>query len=31
MPAGQVDLRFARDEGEGFKSVADWQAAHERC
>ncbi len=30
VPAGQVDLPFARDEGEGFKSVADWRAAHER-
>jgi uncharacterized protein YhfF len=30
VPAGQVDLRFARDEGEGFESVADWRKAHER-
>lgn len=30
VAAGDVDLRFARDEGEGFKSVADWRAAHER-
>ena len=30
VPAGQVDLKFARDEGEGFESVADWRAAHER-
>lgn len=30
VPAGQIDLRFARDEGEGFQSVADWRAAHER-
>jgi uncharacterized protein YhfF len=30
VPAGQIDLRFARDEGEGFESVADWRAAHER-
>jgi uncharacterized protein YhfF len=30
VPAGQVDLQFARDEGEGFESVADWRAAHER-
>jgi len=29
VPAGQVDLQFARDEGEGFESVADWHAAHE--
>lgn len=25
-----VDLQFALDEGEGFRSVADWRAAHER-
>lgn len=25
-----VDLQFAIDEGEGFESVADWRAAHER-
>ena len=30
VPAGEVDERFARDEGEGFESVADWRAAHER-
>ena len=30
VPAGEVDLQFARDEGEGFESVADWRAAHER-
>lgn len=30
VPAGHVDLKFARDEGEGFESVADWRAAHER-
>lgn len=29
-PAGQVDLRFAHDEGEGFESVADWREAHQR-
>jgi uncharacterized protein YhfF len=28
--AGEVDLEFARDEGEGFESVADWRAGHER-
>ena len=28
--AGDVDLDFARDEGEGFESVAEWRAAHER-
>jgi uncharacterized protein YhfF len=26
----EVDLDFARDEGEGFETVADWRAAHER-
>jgi uncharacterized protein YhfF len=28
--AGDVDEQFAFDEGEGFESVADWRAAHER-
>ena len=27
---GDVDLEFAIAEGEGFESVADWRAAHER-
>jgi uncharacterized protein YhfF len=27
---GAVDLPFALEEGEGFTSVADWRAAHER-
>jgi uncharacterized protein YhfF len=27
---GEVDLALAREEGEGFKSVADWRQAHER-
>jgi uncharacterized protein YhfF len=30
VPAGQVDVQFARDEGEGFESVAEWRTAHER-
>lgn len=30
VPARQVDVQFARDEGEGFDTVADWRAAHER-
>jgi len=30
VPAGAVELPFARDEGEGFASVAEWWAAHER-
>jgi uncharacterized protein YhfF len=29
--AGDVDLQFARDEGEGFETVAAWRAAHERA
>ena len=28
--AGDVDLDFARDEGEGFERVEDWRRAHER-
>ena len=28
--AGDVDEQFARDEGEGFQTVGDWRAAHER-
>lgn len=30
VPCQEVDLQFARDEGEGFESVAAWLAAHER-
>ena len=30
VPAGDIDLEFARDEGEGFESVEDWRVAHER-
>jgi uncharacterized protein YhfF len=30
VPAGQIDLQFAQDEGEGFESVEDWREAHER-
>jgi uncharacterized protein YhfF len=26
----EVDLQFARDEGEGFETVAAWREAHER-
>jgi uncharacterized protein YhfF len=29
LPAREVDLQFARDEGEGFESVEEWRAAHE--
>jgi uncharacterized protein YhfF len=28
--AGEIDVQFARDEGEGFESVDDWREAHER-
>jgi uncharacterized protein YhfF len=30
IPAGEIDLQFARDEGEGFESVDGWREAHER-
>jgi uncharacterized protein YhfF len=30
VPAGDVDLEFALDEGEGFETVEDWRRAHER-
>jgi uncharacterized protein YhfF len=30
VPAAEIDVEFARDEGEGFESVADWREAHER-
>jgi uncharacterized protein YhfF len=29
IPVAEIDERFARDEGEGFESVADWRRAHE--
>jgi uncharacterized protein YhfF len=29
LRAGDVDLSFARDEGEGFDTVIDWRRAHE--
>jgi uncharacterized protein YhfF len=29
VPASDIDLQFARDEGEGFESVEDWRRAHE--
>lgn len=28
--AADIDLAFAVDEGEGFETVGDWRAAHER-
>ena len=30
VAAEDVDLGFARDEGEGFETVEDWRRAHER-
>ncbi|GAA2519162.1 ASCH domain-containing protein [Streptomyces gobitricini] len=30
LPLGEVDLRHALDEGEGYSSVAGWRAGHER-
>ncbi len=30
VPAGEIDLQFAREEGEGFESVDEWREAHER-
>jgi uncharacterized protein YhfF len=30
VPARDIDVDFARDEGEGFESVEDWRVAHER-
>ncbi|MFF2950678.1 ASCH domain-containing protein [Kitasatospora sp. NPDC057965] len=30
VPLGEVDLRHALDEGEGYASVAEWRAGHER-
>jgi uncharacterized protein YhfF len=30
VAAEDVDLEFARDEGEGFETVEDWRRAHER-
>jgi uncharacterized protein YhfF len=29
VPASEIEVEFAREEGEGFESVADWRAAHE--
>ena len=29
--AADVDLQFARDEGEGFETVAEWRSAHQRA
>ncbi|MGW5849578.1 ASCH domain-containing protein [Streptomyces sp. NPDC055254] len=29
LPLAEVDLRHARDEGEGYASVAEWRSSHE--
>jgi uncharacterized protein YhfF len=29
VPAEEIDEQFARDEGEGYKSVEEWRVAHE--
>ena len=29
--AADVDLQFARDEGEGFETLEQWRSAHERA
>ncbi|MFC8272894.1 ASCH domain-containing protein [Streptomyces sp. NPDC057271] len=30
LPVGEIDLRFAIEEGEGYTTVAEWRASHER-
>ena len=30
VPMREIDVEFARDEGEGFETVAHWREAHER-
>jgi uncharacterized protein YhfF len=30
LRVGDCELAFARDEGEGFESIAEWRQAHER-
>ena len=30
VTAGEVDVEFAQDEGEGFETVEEWRVAHER-
>ena len=30
ITAGEIDMQFVREEGEGFESVDDWREAHER-
>ena len=30
VAASEIDVQFARDEGEGFETVEDWRVAHEQ-
>ncbi|MFB7370980.1 ASCH domain-containing protein [Streptomyces sp. NPDC056222] len=30
LPVGEIDLPFAIDEGEGYTTVAEWRASHDR-
>ncbi|MFE5615896.1 ASCH domain-containing protein [Streptomyces sp. NPDC056470] len=30
LPVAEIDLRFAVEEGEGYTTVAEWRASHER-
>jgi uncharacterized protein YhfF len=30
LPIREIDLEFAREEGEGFETVTEWREAHER-
>ncbi|MEU6984391.1 ASCH domain-containing protein [Streptomyces sp. NPDC046324] len=30
LPVGEIDLPFAIEEGEGYTTVAEWRASHER-
>ena len=30
VPAREIDVQFASDEGEGFESVDEWREAHEQ-
>jgi uncharacterized protein YhfF len=30
LPVGEIDLRFAIDEGEGYETVDEWRSSHDR-
>ncbi|MFC8955271.1 MULTISPECIES: ASCH domain-containing protein [unclassified Streptomyces] len=30
LPVGEIDLRFAIDEGEGYETVEEWRSSHDR-